>query len=429
MLLEQIYQIFQKHPKVITDSRNIEKDAIFFALKGANFNGNKYALSAIEQGCSYAIVDEAEFAKHDRCILVDNVLMTLQGLGRLHRRTLGIPIIGITGTNGKTTTKELLHVVLSRKFRTYATQGNFNNHIGVPLTLLAMDTSTEFGIVEMGANHPGEIKELCEIAEPDFGIITNVGKAHLEGFGSFDGVKKAKSELYDYLGATNGKIFVNADNHHLQDMLNGRTALTYGNQEDVFSKGRFLQSEPFMVMELRSPIGKLYIKTRLIGAYNFENAMAAVAVGRYFQMDEVVIKKALEEYEPQNNRSQLKKTERNVLIMDAYNANPTSMHAAVSNFSRMTFRNKALVLGDMLELGSKSKTEHQAILELLKKEGLTESYLVGSEFCSLSDSSDFMCFERVEDLVEFFEENPVQGKYILIKGSRGIHLEKITEIL
>ncbi len=429
MNISEIYTLFQKYPVIVTDSRKVVKDSIFVALKGDNFNGNKFALSTLEKGCSYAIVDEKEYAVDDRFILVDDALACLQQLGREHRRALGIPILAITGTNGKTTTKELVNEVLKKKFKTSATQGNFNNHIGVPLTLLEMNSETEFGIVEMGANHPGEIKMLCEIAEPNYGLITNVGKAHLEGFGSFDGVKRTKKELYDYLFLNDGEVFVNCENDHLLGMLNKQRSILYGNSEEAFSKARFLQAEPKLIIELRSPIGKLYIKTQLIGAYNFENVLAAVTLGRYFKVDEIDIKEALETYSPSNNRSQLKKTENNVLFLDAYNANPTSMSAAIENFSAMKMKNKFLILGDMLELGDESEKEHLDLLELLNQNELFNTLLVGDIFSTLSTRYKFETFKTVDDLIVYLDKLNLKDQYVLIKGSRGIKLEKAIEKL
>lgn len=425
-----IYRLFKQYPIVVTDTRKVVLDSLFFALKGDNFNGNKFALSAIEKGCRFAIVDEKEYAIDDRFILVDDVLTCLQELAREHRRELDIPILAITGTNGKTTTKELVCEVLKKKFKTVATAGNLNNHIGVPLTLLSMKEDTEFGIVEMGANHPKEIKFLCEIAEPNFGLITNVGKAHLEGFGSFEGVVKTKKELYDYMYQENGKVFVNTDNKLLIEMLHTQEVVSYGNNEESYSKAKFLQAEPYLVLELRSPkIGKLYIKTKLIGAYNFENALAAVTLGRFFEIDEIEIKNALEEYIPSNNRSQLKQTEKNVLFLDAYNANPTSMKVAVENFANMTRKNKVLILGDMLELGADSEKEHTALLEFIKENQLKEVYLVGDIFCKVNDNNQFKTFAKTVDLIDVLEKTELQNQYILIKGSRGIRLEQVIEKL
>lgn len=422
-----IYSLFEKYSVIVTDTRKIVPNSIFFALKGANFNGNKFAEAAIQKGCKYAIVDEKEYVSSEACVLVDDVLTCLQDLAREHRRSLNIPILAITGTNGKTTTKELVNEVLKRKFNTYATQGNLNNHIGVPLTLLAMTNATEFGIVEMGANHPEEIKFLCEICEPNFGLITNVGKAHLEGFGSFEGVKKTKKELYDYLQGK-GKVFVNRDNQNLLGMLNDQEIYSYGNSEDANSKARFLQAEPYLILELRSAkIGKLYIKTKLIGGYNYENALAAVTIGRYFNIEEIVIKEALEAYEPSNNRSQLKKTDRNVLFLDAYNANPSSMNVAITNFANLKVKNKLVILGDMLELGDDSEKEHLALIDLLDEKGLKKVYLVGNIFSKVNTRSNCKTFKLVDELGTELKQEKVKNYYILIKGSRGIQLEKVIE--
>ncbi|MBN2598363.1 MAG: UDP-N-acetylmuramoyl-tripeptide--D-alanyl-D-alanine ligase [Marinifilaceae bacterium] len=429
MQLSNIYLLFKEHPIVVTDTRKIVPNSIFFALKGDNFNGNQFAMSAIEKGCEYAIVDEKEYAVDNRFVLVEDVLATLQDLAREHRRQLNIPILAITGTNGKTTTKELIHEVLRRKFRTVATIGNLNNHIGVPLTLLSMNEETEFGIVEMGANHPGEIQQLCEIAEPDYGIITNVGKAHLEGFGSFEGVIATKKELYDFIFKNGGKVFINADNDYLTEMLNAQESISYGNSENAFSKAKFIQAEPYLVLEIRSAIGKLYIKTKLIGAYNFENALAAVTVGRYFKINEIEIKDALEKYVPSNNRSQLKKTEKNVLFLDAYNANPTSMKAAIENFAGMMRKNKVIILGDMLELGSDARKEHLDLLQLIQDRQLQSVFLVGEIFTEVNSNKQFKTFKNTAELILELEKTELLNQYILIKGSRGIRLEQVIEKL
>ncbi|MUP36272.1 UDP-N-acetylmuramoyl-tripeptide--D-alanyl-D-alanine ligase [Labilibaculum euxinus] len=429
MQLSNIYLLFKEHPIVVTDTRKIVPNSIFFALKGDNFNGNKFAMSAVEKGCNYAIIDEKEYAVDNRFVLVEDVLATLQDLAREHRRQLNIPILAITGTNGKTTTKELVHEVLRRKYQTAATIGNLNNHIGVPLTLLSMNVDTEFGIVEMGANHPGEIQQLCEIAEPDYGIITNVGKAHLEGFGSFEGVVKTKKELYDFLFKNGGKVFINADNDYLTEMLNDQESISYGNSENAFSKAKFLQAEPYLVLEIRSAIGKLYIKTKLIGAYNFENALAAVTIGRYFKIDEIEIKEALEKYVPSNNRSQLKKTEKNILFLDAYNANPTSMKAAIENFAGMSRKNKVIILGDMLELGSDARKEHLDLLQLIQDRQLKSVFLVGDIFTEVNSNEQFKTFKNTSELIKELDKTELLNQYILIKGSRGIRLEQVIEKL
>ncbi|RUT73579.1 UDP-N-acetylmuramoyl-tripeptide--D-alanyl-D-alanine ligase [Ancylomarina longa] len=430
MQLSNIYSLFRKFPNIVTDTRKIVPNSIFFALKGENFNGNQFADSAIKQGCEFAIVNEEEYVLNDRFILVENVLTCLQNLAREHRRKLGIPILAITGTNGKTTTKELSNAVLQQKFNTCATQGNLNNHIGVPLTLLSMDEQTEFGIIEMGANHPEEIQNLCAIAEPNYGMITNVGKAHIEGFGSLEGVMKTKKELYDYLYDTNGVVFVNVENKILLEMLNqDQKYIAYGNSEHADSKAKFLQASPYLVLELRSEIGKLYVKTKLVGSYNFENILAAVTVGRYFKIDEVDIKKSLENYTPTNNRSQLLKTDHNVLFLDAYNANPTSMQLAIENFARLSMKNKVLILGDMLELGMEAEKEHQKLLDLLAERNFEQVFLVGKIFSRVNKITSYPTFKDTMEMISTIETFGLKNKNILIKGSRGIRLEKIIEKL
>lgn len=359
----KLYEIYKSHPVISTDSRTCPAGSLFFALKGENFDANAFALSALERGASYAVIDNPKYAVDKRFILVNNALETLQDLAKFHRRQLGTKIIGITGTNGKTTTKELIAAVLSQKFSTHFTQGNFNNHIGVPLTLLQLKPEHEIAVVEMGANHPGEIKMLLGIAEPDFGLITNVGKAHLEGFGSFEGVKASKAELYDFIRKGNGKIFLNVENEDLQEMAcnsgfsDSENILSYGLNSDIEGKlaiGKVVSSSPLLEMECLTSEGKFILETQLIGAYNAENVLAAVAIGTYFGVSNKKIKFALENYQPQNNRSQFAQTAKNKLIVDAYNANPTSMQAAILNFAEMDAENKTLIVGDMLELGVRS---------------------------------------------------------------------------
>lgn len=428
MQIKDIYSLFLKTPSICTDTRKINKGDIFFALKGESFNGNKFANKAIEEGCSFAIIDEEEYKTSEKYILVKDVLKCLQELASYHRDQLNIPIIGITGTNGKTTTKELIRTVLETKFNTYATEGNFNNHIGVPLSLLSINTEHEIAVIEMGANHQHEIAELANIAKPNFGIITNIGKAHLEGFGSFENLKNTKKELYDYIDAHEGLLFVNSDNELLSDMSSTIRKFTYGsNQAD--SKAKYTQAAPFLVMELISPKGLLYVKTKLIGGYNYENALAAASIGRYFRIDDLEIKKALETYTPSNNRSQLKKTKRNTLILDAYNANPTSMKASILNFKEIKDKNKALILGDMRELGTESNKEHKQIIKLLEDSKFQKVYLVGPEFFKQDCSICVKKFEKTEELIELLISEPLDNHTILIKGSRGIKLEDCIDIL
>lgn len=429
-----LYEIFLEHPEITTDSRNCPAGSIFFALKGENFNANEFATKALENGCSYAVVDEAKYAVDQRYILVKDVLKCLQELAGQHRQQLGTKIIGITGTNGKTTTKELIASVLKEKYKIHFTQGNLNNHIGVPLTLLKLKPEHQLAIIEMGANHPGEIKQLCEIAQPDFGIITNVGKAHLEGFGSFEGVMKTKAELYDYISANGLGIFINDDNDYLKQMaaksnVNPDKQIAYAQKSHPdmsMVTGRVLNSDPFLTMECQTG-NTFQIKTHLIGAYNAENVLAAVTIGHFFGMKNVQIIQGLENYEPVNNRSQFIVTAKNKLIVDAYNANPTSMQAAIQNFASMQVEAKTAILGEMLELGQQSAEEHQTIINLLKEKLFTNVLLVGKAF--LACNSDYVTFETVEELVIYLSKNDIKNQTILIKGSRGIRLEKIISLL
>ena len=429
MEISTLYTIFQNHPTVTTDSRNIPASSIFFALKGDNFNGNTFAGEALSKGAAYAIIDEAEFATEERMILVDNVLICMQQLAQYHRKKLKLPILAITGTNGKTTTKELITAVLSQKYKVDSTKGNLNNHIGVPLTLLSMTTETEFGIVEMGANHPGEIKTLCDIANPDYGIITNIGKAHLEGFGSFEGVIATKSELYDFIRNNEGKCFLNADNPLLVRQAKGIEQISYGTSTNYFMAGEPASAENYLTVKALFPRGWLYLKSKLVGNYNFENLLAAACIGKYFDVDPLLIQKAIAEYTPSNNRSQLIQKTKNTIIMDAYNANPTSMMAALTNFAAIRHENKCLILGDMLELGASSDEEHQQIVDFIEEQSFSDVFLVGPKFMNTSGQTQKKKFDQVELLSNYLKTHPIENKLILIKGSRGIHLEKILELL
>jgi len=435
----QLYQIYLQHSTICTDSRICPTNSLFFALKGENFNANAFALSALEKGCALAVVDEAEYAIDDRFILVENTLDTLQQLAAYHRKQLGTKIIGITGTNGKTTTKELIAATLEEKYNILFTQGNLNNHIGVPLTLLQLKPEHEIAIIEMGANHPGEIKTLSEIAAPDYGIITNVGKAHLEGFGSFEGVKRTKSELYQNIFNHGKAIFINKDNANLIEMAEktgfaiGQTNVcTYSfdqTKKDTFVLGQTTACSPFLKMQCTTDgQSQLFeVSTNLVGIYNAENVLAAVTIGKYFGLTNEQIKAGLERYMPQNNRSQLTITNFNKLVVDAYNANPTSMQAAILNFAQMDVKAKTLILGDMLELGEQSAIEHQNIIDLLQQNQLVNVLLVGSEFGKTH--SHFMHFKDVNELINHLKEYPVRNEYVLIKGSRGIKLENILTVL
>lgn len=391
MKLSALYQIFLDCQLVTTDSRNCPEGSLFIALKGESFNGNAFAGKALETGCAYAVIDESEYAIEgdQRYILVDDCLQTLQQLANYHRRQLGTRVIGITGTNGKTTTKELISAVLSQSHNILYTLGNLNNHIGVPSTLLRLKTEHDLAVIEMGANHPGEIKFLSEIVEPDCGIITNVGKAHLEGFGSFEGVIKTKGELYDFLRKKEGStVFIHHDNAYLMNIAEGLNLIPYGTEDDLYVNGRITGNSPYLTFEWKAgKDGKSYqVQTQLIGEYNFPNALAAITIGRFFGVEDTKINEALAGYTPQNNRSQLKKTDDNTLIIDAYNANPTSMMAALQNFRNMEVPHKMLILGDMRELGAESAAEHQKIADYLKECAFEKVWLVGDQFAAAEHS-------------------------------------------
>ncbi len=430
-----LYDLFLKHPVITTDSRNCPEGSIFFALKGENFNANAFASSALEKGAAFAVIDEAEFALDSRYIVVDDVLSTLQDLARYHRQTLGTTIIGITGTNGKTTTKELIASVLKEKFTILYTEGNLNNHIGVPLTLLNLKPEHQLAIIEMGANHVGEIAFLCNIAMPDYGIITNVGKAHLEGFGSFEGVMKTKAELYDYIVKSGKAVFVNYDNQFLQQMasnagLDSDHKIYYAENpgDQVVVSGRVANLDPFLNVGFTiKDHGTYAVQSKLIGAYNRENILAAICIGHFFDLQMEDIIHGLESYEPKNNRSQMTITGNNRLIVDAYNANPTSMHAAIRNFSAIRSGHKMLILGDMLELGESSEEEHKSIVLLLKELGFEKVILVGAIFNKIAHN--YLGFEKQEEVAEFLRNNKINNQLILIKGSRGIRLEKLIDYL
>ena len=418
MTIQELYKLFIAHPLICTDTRKIVDKSIFFALKGENFNGNNYAQSAIEKGCVYAIVDEEKFCKNDKIILVENVLKTLQELAQHHRTLLNIPIIGITGTNGKTTSKELIHAVLSSEKYCYATKGNLNNHIGVPLSILEINQKHEIAIVEMGANHKGEIAFLCDIAQPNFGVITNIGKAHLEGFGGFEGVIRAKSELYNYIQKNVGTLFVNSEAELLLELANNISKTTYGKNGDC--KGDISENTPFISMIFQDK----EIQSKLIGDYQFYNIMLAVCIGEHFGVSINNIKPAIENYTPTNNRSQIIKTKNNTLILDAYNANPSSMSAMLYSFSKQNYQNKLCILGDMLEMGKSSLEEHQAIINLAEELKL-ECIFIGKEFSKVNENA----YTNTDEFSKYLEKNSINNNTILLKGSRGIALEKLIDLL
>ena len=425
-MIEKIYQQFQKAYKVSTDSRKIEKDTVFFALKGENFDANDFALQVAEQGvASLVVADRKDLPKHERIIIVEDALKTLQDLAAYHRSQSKATILSITGTNGKTTTKELVSAVLSKKYRLIHTIGNLNNHIGVPLTLLSIKPDTEMAVVEMGANHPGEIDFLCKIADPDYGLITNIGKAHLEGFGSFEGVIKTKTELYRHIKAHGKAVFVNQGNPLLWEQSEGQERISYGRHCAAFCPVVPAACNPYLSVGWREHL----IQTHLVGSYNFENVAAAIGVGQYFGVDENAIVEALEAYTPTNSRSQVVETQKNRVIMDAYNANPTSMRAALINFASICGEQHLLILGDMRELGKASEEEHRNILGLMKELKFKEALLVGSNFSAYNENPDWKTFAKVEDLCEYLQINPVSGKTILVKGSHSVQLEKVLPLL
>ncbi len=422
--IEKIYQLYSKKYLVTTDSRKVEPGCVFVALKGEHFDGNDFAYQvASDNVAACVIADRKDLPHHERLFIVDDSLTALQELAKLHREKCGTPIIGITGTNGKTTTKELVAAVLSEKYNIIYTQGNFNNHLGVPLTLLQIKPDTEIAVVEMGANHPKEIELLCSLAQPNFGIITNIGKAHIEGFGSFEGVIKTKNELYDYLRNTNGMVFFNNDNKLLKDLAQDLTSIKYGKDDTADYHASIISSNPYLSINWNNK----EIKTKLVGDYNFENVMAAITVGCHFNIESNIIIKALENYSPTNNRSQFIKTDKNEIVMDAYNANPVSMTNSVRNFRNISEENHLLILGDMKELGNESLNEHQEIINLIKELGFNNVILVGSEFNKVN--RDFISFLNVDELIAHINKNEISGMKILIKGSHGIHLEKIINLL
>ncbi|MBS2213545.1 UDP-N-acetylmuramoyl-tripeptide--D-alanyl-D-alanine ligase [Carboxylicivirga mesophila] len=430
--IANIHQAFLASKGVSTDSRSNNKGFMFFALKGANFDGNKYVDSVMKDEAAFAVADDETLSGLTNVFIVEDVLTTLQELARFHRRYLNIPILAITGSNGKTTTKELVAAVLKEKYTIKATSGNYNNHIGVPLTLLSMDESIEFGVVEMGANHIGEIEALCKIAEPNYGIITNVGKAHLEGFGSFEGVKTAKGELYQYLKHTNGIVFINADNPHLDQMAAGLSnRIDYGPNHGKIT-GQITADYPFVAIKWHSgQTNKSYdISTQLIGAYNLENILSAICIGYALGVNETAINKALQAYSPSNNRSQFIQTENNQIIMDAYNANPSSMQVALQNFGRVDAENKILIIGGMKELGSDSLSEHSKLIDTIKELKLSQVMLIGEEFHNLAnDNKEFSFFATTDELIDSLKASRIKNAYFLIKGSRSNKLEEVLPYL
>ncbi len=423
--IAQLHKLFITCSGICIDTRKVQYGEMFFCLKGENFNANVFAQKALDNGALYAIIDEEEYYIDKRTIVVSNVLESMQMLAAFHRRQFNIPFIGITGTNGKTTTKELVNAVLSKYFKTHATKGNFNNHIGVPLTLLSIPVNTEIAIIEMGANHPGEIAELCKMVEPTYGIITSIGKAHLEGFGNIEGVIKTKTELYTSVEQSAGCIFVNADNTLLMQLSANLERYTYGRNVNADVKVKAVSDGPFASVDWMGQ----RINTKLVGTYNVDNIAAAIAIGNYFQVEALLIGEALREYNPENKRSQWIKTDHNDIILDAYNANPSSMKVAIDSFNKLEGKNKWLILGDMLELGTDSDMEHQAIITQLQQFTAEAILLVGPIFSRLAAKSGISVFETSKEAAEWIQANPINSALILIKGSRGIALENILDSL
>ncbi len=424
MNIEEIYRLYLQFPSIETDSRKIKKDDIFFALKGPNFNGNVFAKQALDSGAAYIVADEPLDFEDNRIIQVTDVLRTLQLLAQHHREQFNIPFIAITGSNGKTTTKELLHAVLSTTFKTYTTQGNLNNHIGIPLTILKIKPDAEIAVIEMGANHLGEIAGYCEYAKPDFGLITNIGKAHLEGFGGEENVKKAKGELFKYLSLHEGTAFVNTDDMAVTDESRQVNKVIYYGSKSNLVKGIILKNDPFIEVEIEEekPVN---IKTNLVGAYNLPNVLAAFCIGKYFGVDECKIKNAIENYSPSNSRSQLVEKNSNTIILDAYNANPGSMKAAIENFANMKGDKKILLLGSMMELGNESEKEHAKIISLIDQHKWYAVVLVGQNFKEIKNR--YINLENALLAKDWLTNESIKNAQILVKGSRSMQMEKVLE--
>ena len=430
IMIDKLYEIFKKNPFISTDSRNIIPGCLFFALKGPAFNGNSFAEIALSNGAAFAVIDDSTFQKNHQYLLTDDVLTALQSLANFHRQQLKIPILAVTGSNGKTTTKELLKNILSKKYNTVVTKGNLNNHIGVPLTILSIPANAEFAVIEMGANHQKEIESYCRIAEPDYGLITNVGKAHLEGFGGFDGVKKGKGELYSWISKNGKGVFLNGSNSDLNAMVKEYKfpqIIRYGMDQEFYCSGELISEQPHLKINWKCNSKKGTIHSQLIGQYNFENILSAVCIGNYFNVVSADIDDAIEKYIPENSRSQIINKGTNTIILDAYNANPTSMEAALINFKKMNAAYKMVFLGDMAELGDETLEEHKRILSMLEESGYDKVILVGKNFVELSDGLNALIFEDSKLAATWLKENPVNNFYILIKGSRTTQMEKIMD--
>ncbi len=428
---EKLYQYYLSNPIICTDTRAITAGCLFFALKGENFDANTFAEEALKQGAAFAIVDNEKFAANKQCLLVPDVLTALQDLAKHHRKQLNIPVIGLTGSNGKTTTKELTRAVLAEGFKTFATKGNLNNHIGVPLSILSMDKEAEIAVIEMGANHQKEIEFLCEIAQPTHGLITNVGMAHLDGFGGFEGVKKGKAELFAYLKAHHGFAFINRDNPYLLEMSE-RTELNkviyYGTGNGNTISGKLKNSDPLIEFEWTTKDASQQAKANLTGTYNFENILAAICIGDFFGLSAAQINKGLSDYYPTNNRSQLTKTANNTVIFDFYNANPSSMTAALNNLKSLSATNKIAIIGDMFELGEEGPEQHEKVIKLAAENELYTLF-IGKSFFEFKDKYNGSYFSTPADAANFLKENPIKEHLVLLKGSRGMALEQLLPLL
>jgi UDP-N-acetylmuramoyl-tripeptide--D-alanyl-D-alanine ligase len=433
MNIAQIHDIFLRHSKISSDTRNIEPNSLFFALKGSNFNGNHFALKALELGAAFAIVDEKTEVENNKFILVENVLETLQQLAAYHRNYINVPVIALTGSNGKTTCKELLKCTLSQKFNVLATSGNLNNHIGVPLTLLQLSHAHDFAVIEMGANHQKEIELLCSIAQPNYGIITNIGKAHLEGFGGIEGVLKGKSELYVFLKKSNGLVFLRNEDSKLVQVAKGIEKITFGETNEAFLNAQLISDFPFVEFEFNSHNNltkeekNTLVKSKLTGKYNFYNMIAAACVASYFNISNEKIKQALETYTPQNNRSEIITKNSCKIYLDAYNANPTSMALSIENFAKEKLENKVLIIGEMNELGEDSDTEHTTIVDLIESLQFKNVFLIGTKFKSSVSTKPFVYHENTDLLLDYLSKTSFQNTAFLLKGSRSNALEKLVE--
>lgn len=430
--IESLYEHYLKHPVVCTDTRTITPDCLFFALKGENFDANTFAERALQQGAAFAIVDDPQFAVHEKCLLVSDVLTTLQDLATHHRNQLSIPVIGLTGSNGKTTTKELIKAVLAEKYKTFATKGNLNNHIGVPLSILSLPLDTEIAVIEMGANHQKEIEMLCEIAQPTHGLITNVGMAHLDGFGGFEGVKKGKAELYGYLNRTDGYAFVYRDNPYLIEMISATTLnkiVFYGAEKENAVSGELMGTDPLLSLRWSNATGTFNAKANLTGTYNFENILAAICIADFFDVYPEEINRGLANYFPVNNRSQLTKTAHNTVICDFYNANPSSMSAALINLKALSGNHKAVIIGDMFELGAVAAEQHQHIVEMANELNFEELIFIGENFFAFKNKHKGRFFKTRNEASEYLTENSIKDSLVLLKGSRGMALEQLLPLL